>query len=127
MNSEILTQLFPEGIYNPFPTPRTVVVIPKEWHRHTGEEQQLLRRILGSIDQDLTAQIVVHSAVKFESLASYGAEVVLVFGSEVEEGVPFYAETPADGFTVIRADHLSQFDDEKKKNLWGVLRKVFGK
>ncbi len=127
MNSEILTQLFPEGIYRPFPTPRTVVVIPKEWDRHTGEEQQLLKRILGSIDQDLAAQIVVHSAVKLESLAGYGAEVVLVFGSEVDEDIPFYTEVPAAGFTAIRADHLSQFDDEKKKNLWGVLRKVFGK
>ncbi len=127
MNTEILTQLFPEGMYVPFPAPRLVVVIPKAWDRYSDEEQQLLKKILVAIGQDLTASVLVSPTVDARALADFGAQVVLVFGSEVEGNIPFYKESAAAGYTIVRADDLGELDEEKKKNLWAVIRKPFGK
>lgn len=127
MNTEILTQLFPEGMYVPFPAPRLVVVIPNAWDRYSDEEQQLLKKILIAIDQDLTARVVVSPTVDMRAIEDFGAQVVLVFGSEVEGNIPLYKESAAGGCAIVRADDLGELDDEKKKNLWAVIRKPFGK
>jgi hypothetical protein len=71
-------------------------------------------------------QMVVQPSVDFKSLLVYSPARVLVFGSDTREEISLYQETPAQGFTVIRADDLGQLDEPKKKKLWSALRQIFG-
>ena len=70
--------------------------------------------------------MVVHPSMDLESLKVFSPSRVLIFGSNLQEDVPLYQATAAQGFIVIRADDLSMLDDQKKKNLWLALRQIFG-
>jgi len=125
VNPEALSHLFQEELYR-FSSP-IIVVVSKGWDQYTGEEQLLLKKILTSVKVDINAvHIIVQSNLELKSLASYTPERVLIFGSQTSEDIPMYKDTPAQGFTVIRADDLGVLDDQKKKSLWLALRQMFG-
>ena len=86
----------------------------------------MLNKILTSVKVDINAvQMIVLPSVMLKSLNVYLPERVLIFGSEVNEDIPLYQATAAQGFIAIRADDLSVLDDQKKKNLWIALRQMF--
>lgn len=120
-----LTHLFQEELY--FFTNPLVVVLPKPWESYGTTEQTLLQKILTSVKIDMDAvQMVVQPSIELELLKIFSPARVLIFGSGTREDIPLYQSTQAQGFIVIRADDLSQFDDQKKKNLWIALRQMFG-
>jgi len=73
-----------------------------------------------------TVQMVVQPLADLQSLQTFSPSKVLIFGCDTREDIPYYKETPSQSFTVMRADDLSQLDDQKKKNLWIALRQMFG-
>jgi len=119
------SHLYQEELYV-FSNP-VLVILPKPWERYGRAEQMLLEKILTSvkIDPD-SVQIVVQSTVQLETLKIFSPSRVLIFGCDISDDVPFYKETAAQGFTVIRAEDLGLLDEQKKKNLWLTLRQVFG-
>jgi len=121
-----LAQLFPEDLYH-YSSP-LVVVLSRDWPSYSDEEQMLLKKILSSVKVDIpTVQMVVRPSVDLKTLQIYRPTKVLMFGVNSSDGdVPLYQATTAQGFMVIRADDLSVLDDQKKKNLWLALRKMFG-
>jgi hypothetical protein len=120
-----LPQLFQEDLYH-FTTP-VIVVLSKPWDDYPPAEQVLLQKILTSVKIDINAiQIVSRPSITLKSLLPFSPDRVLIFGSETEQEIALYQQTPAQGFIVIRADDLSQLNDDKKKNLWIVLRQMFG-
>ena len=125
MNATSLSHLYQEDLFY-FSTP-LVIILPKPWESYQEDEYKLLQKILTSVKIDINAvQIVVQPSVDLETLQIYSPARVLIFGSEVTQEISFYQATPAQGFTVIRADDLTQLDDQKKKNLWNALRQMFG-
>lgn len=125
VQTSTISHLFQEELY--FFTNPVVVVLPKPWESYRTTEQTLLQKILTSVKIDMdTVQIVVQPSVELESLKIFSPARVLIFGSGTIADIPPYQSTPAQGFTVIRADDLSQFDEHKKKNLWIALREMFG-
>ena len=125
MKSYTFPHLFQEELYY-FNNP-VVVVVPQPWENYGVAEQTLLQKILTSVKIDMdTILIKVQPLVELETLKIFSPSHVLIFGSGMEEEIPFYESTQAQGFTVIRADDLSAFDDQKKKNLWIALRQMFG-
>ena len=125
MNALQFSNLYQEDLYQ-FANP-LIVVLPRAWDTYNIEEKMLLCKILGSVKMDLSAsQMVVQPALSLNDLNVFTPARVLVFGSDTAEAITFYQATPAQGFIVIRADDLSQLDDQKKKNLWSALRQMFG-
>ena len=125
MNAQIFSALYQEDLYQ-FAN-SLVVVLPRDWDSYNSEEKMLLSKILGSVKLDLNAiQMVVQPALSLNELSVFAPARVLVFGSDTTETITPYQATPAQGFIVIRADDLSQLDDQKKKNLWLALRQMFG-
>lgn len=121
----VLSHLFQEDLYL-FSAP-VVVVLPKPWESYDPEEQTLLQKILTSVKIDIGAvQMVVHPSIELASLKVFSPSRVLIFGSSIQEDIPLYEATAAQGFIAIRADDLSMLDDQKKKNLWLALRQMFG-
>lgn len=126
MDSQALSQLFPEDLYQ-YNTP-IVVVLSKDWASYPEEEQMLLRKILGSVKVDInTVQMVARPLVDLNALQIYRPAKILLFGANSSDGnLPLYESTTAQGFTVIRADDLSVLDEQRKKNLWLALQQMFG-
>jgi hypothetical protein len=125
VNASAVPHLYQEELYQ-FRSP-LVVVLARAWESYSTDEQQLLKKILTSIKVDMNAvQLITAPALDLNSLHTYGAGKVLVFGSEISESLGKYQQTSAQGFTVIHADDLSALDDQKKKNLWIALRPMFG-
>lgn len=117
--------LFQEDIYH-FSNP-VLVVLSKPWEAYVDAEKILLNKILTSVKLDIHAvQMVILPSVDLKSLQVYTPARVLIFGSQVNEDIPLYQATPAQGFIAIRADDLTLLDDQKKKNLWVALRQMFG-
>lgn len=124
MTAHPLSDMFQEELYR-F-SPPVVVVLSRPWTSYSTEEQALLQKILTSIKTDIRAvQVVSHPSLELEALSLSGTAKVLVFGAAASE-IPAYQEVTAHGFKVIRADDLSELNDEKKKSLWLALRQMFG-
>jgi hypothetical protein len=103
-----------------------VVVVSKPWSSYTSDEQLLLNKILTSVKLNVNAvQMVSYHSLSLHALAPMSPGRVLIFGAQTDEEIPFYQQTPAQGFIVIKADDLTQLDDTKKKNLWIALRQMF--
>jgi hypothetical protein len=116
--------LFHEDLY--FLKVPVLVVLPKAWESYSPDEQNLMQKILTSVKIDWNSvQLLIQPLITLKSLAIYAPERVLIFGSQTDESMATYQETQAHGFIVIRADDLSLLDDQKKKNLWTVLRQTF--
>lgn len=117
--------LFQEDLYY-FSNP-VVIILSKPWQVYAPAEKALLQKILTSVKIEMDAvQMIVQPSLDLRSLQAYSPAHVLIFGSDMEEGIPFYQATAAQGFIAIRADDLNLLDDQKKKNLWVALRQMFG-
>jgi hypothetical protein len=124
LDQDALSTLYQEDLYQ-YTSP-VVVVLSKSWSSYTGEEQLLLNKILTSVKLSMDAvQVVSYSSLTVQSLVPMSPGRVLIFGTQTEEEIPLYRQTPAQGFIVIKADDLTQLDDTKKKNLWIALRQMF--
>lgn len=125
MNAPLTNYLFQEELYS-FTSP-LVVLIARPWSSLNEDELVLLNKIINSVGLSVNAvQILERTSASLSSLRAYAPARVLVFGNAVTDDLALYKGTAAQGFTVIRADDLSQLDDQKKKNLWLALREVFG-
>lgn len=125
MKESLLNHLFQEDLYH-FSHP-VIIVLPRPWNTYTPEDHALLHKILTAVKVNVDmVKMIVQPSLDLTKLTIFSPERVLVFGSEGEEGIALYQETPAQGFTVIRAEDLHQLDEQKKKNLWAGLRKMFG-
>ena len=103
-----------------------MVVLAKSWETYSSEEHLLLEKILTSVKINLkSVQMIALPHLSLKSLAVFSPDRVLIFGSETEEEITLYQQTPAQGFIVIKADDLTQLDDSRKKNLWIALRQMF--
>ena len=123
MSYSPISQLFQEELYH-YTTP-VIVVLPKAWDEYHHNEHVLLTKILTSVRVDInTVQIISQPSLKLTSLAPFSPSRVLIFGSDTQEDIVSYQPVPAHGFTVIKADDLTQLDDSKKKNLWMALRQM---
>lgn len=117
--------LFQEDLYH-FSNP-VLIILSKPWDVYPSSEKVLLQKILTSVKIDMNAvQMIVQPSLNLKSLEVYSPSRVLIFGSEINEDIPLYQATPAQGFITIRADDLSLLDEQKKKNLWLALRQMFG-
>lgn len=124
MNPSLASYLYQEEFYK-IPTD-VLVVIKKNWEDYSAEEQSLLTKILNSVKIDpASVRIIAQGKVSLKSLETYAPARVLVFGSESED-LKAYETIQAQGFTVLKADDLTQLDDTKKKNLWIALKQMFG-
>ena len=124
MDTPLASYLFQEDLYS-FTTP-IIVILPKDWESYTDEDEKLLTKILTSVKVDINAvQIIVLPTVDLSALHIYSPARVLIFGAEATENISLYESTAAQGFMVIRADHLDLLDDQKKKSLWTALRQMF--
>ena len=111
-----LNELFHEEIYS-FNSP-LVVVLSQPWEAYHTEDQLLLQKILASVKVDIsTVHILTRPILSLGELQRLQPGKVLIFGGEVAEDIPFYSETAAHGFSVIRAEDLAQLDEQKKKSL----------
>jgi hypothetical protein len=120
LNTALTPFLFQEELYQ-IPA-KTLVVMKKPWDAYTSEEKLLLSKILGSVKLTLASvQLIVQPTLILSSLRQ--GEKVLVFGSE-SQGSPYVCER-AQGFTILKADDLSELDDAKKKSLWLALKEMF--
>ena len=125
MKESLLTHLFQEDIYH-FSHP-VIIVLPRPWNTYTSEDHALLHKILTAVKVSMdSVSMIVQPQLNLKMLDRFSPERVLAFGTEGEEDVTLYQETSAQGFTVIRAEDLHQLDEQKKKNLWAGLRKMFG-
>ena len=126
MDSQALSQLFPEDLYQ-YSTP-IVVVLAKDWTSYSEEEQMLLKKILGSVKVDINSvQMVAKPLIDLKALQVYRPSKILLFGANsADDNLPLYQSATAQGFILIRADDLSVLDEQKKKNLWLALRQMFG-
>lgn len=124
MSSSPFTYLFTEEIYQP--AGGVVIVLAKKLDGYSAEDKTTLSKMLIALKLNAAAvQITSSAALTLESLSIYSPSHVLIFGSEIE-GMKSYEAVQAHGFTVVKADDLSQLDDARKKSLWGVLRPIFG-
>jgi hypothetical protein len=123
--STAISYLFQEDLYQLPPQP-LAVLLSCEWNKYTPEERTLLAKILGAVKLDLASvRILTGKELTLNELSSLAAPKVLVFGASLSEIQP-YEHIQAQGFSVIKADDLSELDDAKKKSLWLALRNMFG-
>jgi hypothetical protein len=124
LNVSLFSHLYQEDLYR-FTNP-VIVVLSRAWDSHGSEEKILLNKILTSVKVDINAvRFIVQPRTSLSALSVYGPARVLIFGAELEEALTSYEAVAAQGFIAIRADDLSQLDDQKKKNLWLALRQMF--
>src|SRR5687767_9366122 len=106
---------------------QVIVVIDKEWSSVSEDQKALLNKILGSVKLSLAAvHIISRSDLSLKSLHFLSPSKVLVFGAQLEENIKPYESTIIQGTTVIKADHLAELDDARKKSLWLALKQMFG-
>ena len=117
--------MFQEELYH-FTAP-VVVILKKTWDAYSPGEQTLLRKILTSVKVDINAiRILAGPSLEWKAVAASSPSRVLIFGADTKEDLPSYEAIAAHGFTVIKADDLSELNEEKKKILWNGLRQMFG-
>ena len=120
-----LKYLYQEELYTI--TGKVVVVIDKEWTSVSENEKALLAKILGSVKQSLeSVQIINKTILSLNSLQFLSPSKILVFGTKLEDDLKPYESGALNGISVIKADALSELDDNRKKSLWLALRQMFG-
>ncbi|HYG01085.1 MAG TPA: hypothetical protein VD927_01515 [Chryseosolibacter sp.] len=125
MSRTAIQELFQEDIYR-ISTP-LLVVLPKPWNHILEEELALLTKILGSVKLSIgSVNIQTFERITPDKLASLRPGKVLIFGSVVEDvTLNPYEKVVIMDIPVIKADDLSQLDDQKKKSLWIALKQMF--
>ncbi len=124
MSYSVISQLFQEELYK-YESP-VIVVLARDWADYTSEQQTLLQKILTSVKINISSvQMICLPFISVNSLALFSPARVLIFGAKTNEEIGLYQQTPAQGFIVVRADDLDHLDENRKKELWTVLRQMF--
>lgn len=124
MPRDLVEQTFNEELF--LLPGRTIVLIPQDWSAYKPEEQELLIKILNSIKLKFEGiQLLVKPEVDLESLKAFNPVSILSFGVKVKQATAPYSPITWQGITVLLADDLPSLDDQKKKQLWGVLKTTF--
>lgn len=126
MNPSAASYLFGEELYRFSST--IVVVLSRDWETYSENERNLLNRMLISVYSNINAvTVLVRPSLDPSELVLFSPAHVLVLGSQLPAGVPLYKEHTAHGFSMVCADDLSVMDDpQKKKELWAVMKPMFG-
>ena len=103
-----------------------IVLIPQDWSTYKPEEQELLIKILNSVKLRFEGiQLLVKTEVDLETLRIFNPVSVLSFGVKLKQVATPYSAVTWEGIPVVIADNLNTLDDQKKKQLWGVLKTTF--
>lgn len=123
MNHESVPFLFTEELYQ---VPQAVIIIlARKWEAYSADDKALLTKILSSVRLSMASvQVLSQSSLSLPSILSFGPSKVVIFGAESSE-LNYYEAVQAQGFTVLKADDLSELDDAKKKTLWLGLKNMF--
>jgi hypothetical protein len=104
----------------------TIVLLPEDWSTYKPEEQELLIKILNSVKLRFEGiQLLVKKEADLESLKIFNPVSVLSFGVHLKQANTLYTSIDWQGIRVVLADNLPTLDDQKKKQLWGVLKTTF--
>jgi hypothetical protein len=104
----------------------TIVLLPEDWSTYKPEEQELLIKILNSVKLRFEGiQLLVKTEADLESLKIFNPVSVLSFGVHLKQANTLYTSIDWQGIRVVLADNLPTLDDQKKKQLWGVLKTTF--
>lgn len=104
----------------------TLVLLPQDWSTYKPEEQELLIKILNSVKLRFEGiQLLVKTEADLESLKIFNPVSVLSFGVHLKQANTLYTSIHWEGIRVVLADNLPTLDDQKKKQLWGVLKTTF--
>jgi DNA polymerase III psi subunit len=123
MSATLASYIFQEELYD-IPSP-ILVILRHPWSSYVESDRALLSKILGSVKIDsASVRILTRKSLSLSDLTSNQATSVLVFGSEMDQITP-YQPMQAQGFTVVKADDLTELDDARKKSLWGALKQMF--
>lgn len=121
---ELVEQTFQEELYAI--RGNTLVLIPQDWTTYKPEEQELLIKILNSVKRRFEGiQLLVKTEADLESLRIFNPVSILSFGVNLKQVDTLYSAIIWEGIPVLLADHLPTLDDQKKKQLWGVLKTTF--
>lgn len=121
---ELVEHTFQEQLY--VIRGNTLVLIPQDWSTYKPDEQELLIKILQSVKLRFEGiQLLVRTAVDLETLTIFQPFSILAFGVNLKPVTTPYTATTWEGIPVILADNLPTLDDQKKKQLWGVLKTTF--
>jgi DNA polymerase III psi subunit len=119
-----LEYLYQEELYSQ--RAKVLVVLSLGWNDLSEENQQLLKKILGSVKLDLAAvQIITRPSFELADLKAYSPVQVIAFGSVLKGSQPPYQPFSHQGVSIIQADPLHTLDDPKKKSLWIGLKQMF--
>jgi DNA polymerase III psi subunit len=124
VSESALPYLFQEDLY--VVPQKVAVVLAKPWTDYTAEQRTLLSKILASVKLSLSGvQILTAESFDLKLIPSGSASRILIFGSATLPSQIAYQPNQAQGFSVIKADDLTELDDQKKKNLWIALKAMF--
>lgn len=125
MSATLHQTLFTEGFYRI--ASRIFVVLPAPWKAVTNEDRELLEKILQSIGASTAGVRVLHAETAIlDMLAVHQPAGIIIFGSTVNPAVADYQSVSANGIPVVRAGHLSELDNDRKKKLWAALQEFIG-
>lgn len=121
---EIIHDTYSEEIYR-LPD-RVLVLIDEEWNALSGDEHQLLGKILSAVNLTTErAHILSMKEIDLNSLSPVKPSAVLSFGTRILQPIAPYEAADHTGIPIIAADSLTKLDEHKKKLLWVALRQVF--
>ncbi len=104
----------------------TLVLLPQDWSTYKPDEQELLIKILNSVKLRFEGiQLLVKTEADLETLRIFNPVSVLSFGVKLKQVDTLYSAVTWEGIPVVMADNLPILDDQKKKQLWGVLKATF--
>jgi hypothetical protein len=121
---DLVEQTFQEELYAI--RGNTLVLLPQDWSTYKPKEQELLIKILNSVKLRFEGiQLLVKTEADLESLRIFNPVSVLSFGVHLKQANTLYTSIDWEGIRVVLADNLPTLDDQKKKQLWGVLKTTF--
>lgn len=125
MSLSVLSSLYSEDLYR-ISCP-VIVVVAQPWEAYTEEDKKMLTKLIYAVQSSPSAVTVLHrTEFSLSDLKNFGPEKVLVFGTSPSDlKLNLHEPTPAQGFTVIRAEDLGELDETKKRSLWGGLKQMF--
>ncbi|WKZ58301.1 MAG: hypothetical protein QY309_10510 [Cyclobacteriaceae bacterium] len=121
---DLVEQTFQEELYAI--RGNTIVLVPQDWSTYKPDEQELLIKILNSVKLRFEGiQLLVKTEADLETLRIFNPVSILSFGVTLKQATTSYTSITWEGIRVVLADNLSALDDQKKKQLWGVLKTTF--
>jgi hypothetical protein len=124
LSRDLVEQTFQEELF--VIRGNTLVLLPQDWPTYKPEEQELLIKILNSVKLRFEGiQLLVNTEVDLETLRIFNPVSILSFGVNLKQVDTLYSAITWEGIPIVKADNLPTLDDQKKKQLWGVLKTTF--